>query len=507
MIFLAAISDAASYGLASLMNISEWGTSMQVAVGVAAFMLLVNAYMVTKFLLHCWKMRDYAGPLPLPLVGNLLDPLFIRSLIVFISTMRKRYGKMFVIWPGNSPLLVVMEPKNVRQILSDTKRFPKGKRYTEFFGTGFGQGLVTSTHEKHKKDRACLGKYFIKGNLQQYMGKVAEFTGEAVQKYFEPNVGKEINLTEMYAMLTIRCFCQIALSRDMWKDWDDCKRFSEYVSEGSTIMGEHMAYGHPMWRIFPRTRKMLDEMIPFVRGVVARYITDRRQMMEDRPDEVPNDMFNGLLADLKADDKDASDQLISTLSAGHDTTSFFCCYVSYILAQRQDIQDKLKGEIRNVLKGRSVLTSEDFDNLKYMNMVFQETLRHFTVIPFLVRTAAEDVTMKETGDVIPAGTQLLITLSHMNRDPETWEKPNEFIPERFEHINGSSAKLGFLPFGYGSRTCVGNVLSMMEAKTIIANVLQHYRFKEAPGFKLRILAGISLVAEGVNVCIEREEMH
>mmetsp|Transcript_31749 Transcript_31749/g.100895 ORF Transcript_31749/g.100895 Transcript_31749/m.100895 type:complete len:498 (-) Transcript_31749:769-2262(-) len=491
----------------SVMNyFQEMSLAGQVGVGVLSMFALGYIYLFTMFFVNWVKVSSYPGPRPMPIVGNLTDPLFIKSLITYVGKMRKKYGRMFVVWPGNKPLLVVMEPKNVRQILSDTKRFPKGQRYTDYFARWFGKGLVTSTHDKHKKDRACLGKYFIKGNLEGYMGQVADYTTDAMERFLAPNVGKEMNVEDFYALLTIRCFCKISISRDMWEDWEDCKFFAHAVSAFSNCVGEHMAYGHPMWRMFPKTAKALDT-VPRQRAIVQRYIDQRRQQMKESPEDVPQDVLNGLLADLKADDAEASDHLISMLAAGHDTTSYFCCYVSYILGKRQDVQDKLKAEIRSVLNGRTLPTPEDIGNLKYMNMVFQETLRLFSVIPFLVRTTNEDVTMKETGDVIPKGTNLLITLSHMNRDPEMWENPTEFIPERFEDIKGSSAKHGFLPFGYGSRTCIGNVLSMMEAKTILCNILQHYRFKEAPGFKLKILAGISLVAKGVNVCIERDEIH
>ena len=66
--------------------------------------------------------------------------------------------------------IVVCDPPAVRQILSDTKTFVKGDEYRRVFSVVFGDGLVTSTSEKHKRDRAFFGKYFIKSNIENYVG-------------------------------------------------------------------------------------------------------------------------------------------------------------------------------------------------------------------------------------------------------------------------------------------------------------------------------------------------
>jgi enediyne biosynthesis protein E7 len=139
-------------------------------------------------------------------------------------------------------------------------------------------------------------------------------------------------------------------------------------------------------------------------------------------------------------------------------------------------------------------------------MVMQETLRLYTIIPFVNRTATSDVPMRESGHVVPKGTVVLVPLSLMNRDAETWEDPAEFRPERFEDVGGhTSAKHGYLPFGYGSRTCIGNHLALIEGTCMIALLMQRYRFLPSECQKPDLVAGISLVSRnGVSVRVERE---
>ena len=139
-------------------------------------------------------------------------------------------------------------------------------------------------------------------------------------------------------------------------------------------------------------------------------------------------------------------------------------------------------------------------------MVMQETLRLYTIIPFVNRTASKDVELKESKVVVPRGTVVLVPLGIMNRDPDQWEDPNAFRPERFEEITShSSAKHGYLPFGYGSRTCIGNTLALSEGTVMIALLMQRYRLFPVPGFKAEVIAGISMVSKnGIRVRVEAD---
>ena len=159
-----------------------------------------------------------------------------------------------------------------------------------------------------------------------------------------------------------------------------------------------------------------------------------------------------------------------------------------------------------MLGDRDQVTSADIDQLKYCRMVMQETLRLYTIIPFVNRTATGDITLRDSKVVIPKGTTVLVPLTLMNRDKDTWEDPSAFKPERFENIAGhTSAKNGYLPFGYGSRTCIGNHLALIEGTVMIALLMQKYRFFPEEGFKVELLAGISLVAKnGVRVKVQRD---
>ena len=82
----------------------------------------------------------------------------------------------------------------------------------------------------------------------------------------------------------------------------------------------------------------------------------------------------------------------------------------------------------------------------------------------------------------------------MNRDPEVWTNPNEFNPNRFDNteLNFTAAKNGFFPFGYGSRTCIGNTLAQIESVVFLCHLLRKYRLEPDASFCPKINSGISL---------------
>jgi len=124
--------------------------------------------------------------------------------------------------------------------------------------------------------------------------------------------------------------------------------------------------------------------------------------------------------------------------------------------------------------------------------------------------AAKDVALPRYGDesssetlAVPRGTKLVVAFFVLNRQPGVWgDDADDFKPDRWIALNGDAPsdglihpKLGFLPFAYGSRTCIGYNLSLVEGKIIFQRLLQHYDLSPVPDFKPRIKSGISLTVE------------
>lgn len=444
----------------------------------------------------------------LPLVGNCYQKEAL-YLLRYLGKLRKRFGRMFTFFAFTKPYLVVCEPSVVRRILSDNRVFIKGVDYTSQFSVAFGQGLVTSNGEKHKHDRAIFGKYFVRNNLTNFMGTVNMLAADALVRSFpksnngNANNGKSTNIEEFFALLALRVFMFFSTGYDYRQDPEKEKEIAHQVSKGSWAVGRMITLGLPMWDIFPP--------VSFIRKARAavwielKKIVDGRKAMLARGEGLDiDDCLSAMLANNMSDEE-MSDHMTTLVSAGHDTTAFFCAYMSYLLAQHQSCQDQLRDEMNNVLGGRTEVTPDDFSEMKYLQKIMQETLRLYTIIPCVSRYATDEIHIKEANVTIPKGANILIPMFLINRDPELWENPSEFNPNRFEGKGNefTSAKNGFFPFGYGARTCIGNTLSQLEAAVFMCHLLRKFRLKPEPHFKPAIFAGISLTtSNGINVILE-----
>lgn len=118
-----------------------------------------------------------------------------------------------------------------------------------------------------------------------------------------------------------------------------------------------------------------------------------------------------------------------------------------------------------------------------MGWVMNEVLRLYSPAPNVQRQAKEDV---QVGDlVISKGTNVWIDVVGMHHDPELWgDDVYEFRPERFKgSLNGGCKhRMGFLPFGFGGRICVGRNLTAMEYKIVLSLILRKFSLSISPAY-------------------------
>ena len=463
------------------------------------------AWCVLTFAANRSALRDWpCEPFPrtLPVLGNL--HCAGAKFMGYIVGCAKEHGKLFLFWPGNSPMVVEADPNAARQVLGDINTFAKGPDYREKFGVVFGEGLVTSVGKKHSQGRRCLGKYFVRDSLANHMELISSEVDRLLDRMVEPRVGEVLNMEELYAELTLQVFCQVQLSWDIGavEGGKFAKFMSHIVAFGSNVIGEHMIFGIPMWDIFPRVRRLKKAK---VRGYDRLdVLVEERRAAVAKGDDVPDDCLTAMINE-GFETKQITEHVVTLISAGHDTTAYFCSYMSYMLGQHPDVQDKVSAEMGKVLGKRTSVTAADIDNLTYTKTVMQETLRLYPVIPMLTRLCTKDVSLKESGKRIKEGTRVLVPFFVMNRMPDVWPEPNKFDPERF----AAESKFlvpnkGFIPFGYGSRMCIGYTMAQMESYVIFSLLLKRFKFEAVEDYKPRLTAGISLTSgNGIKVRVQR----
>jgi cytochrome P450 len=473
-----------------------------VCIGCTVITLLLLLYATITFFIEIYKLRKFRGPLAFPLIGNCYN-LEAMKLLSYLSKLRKRYGRVFTFFSlSNKAFLVVCDPVAVRRILSDSKTFIKGTDYTQIFAIAFGEGLVTSNGDKHKHDRGIFGKYFIKSSISKNMEIMNTHTLEMINSD-ELVINKDYNIEHFFAILSLRLFSNIYIGKDYRGNSKRENDLANAVSKGSWAVGRMITLALPTIALINPYVKKIQEAREVFWDDMKVVIEARKIAMKSGDNQTPDDCITAMINE-NLNDKEMLDHLATLISAGHDTTAYFCSYMCYLLAEHQKEQDILREEINQVLGNRTLVNENDVTEMKYLSKVMQETLRLYSIIPMLTRLSNEEVHIKESGVTIPKNVNLLIPMFLINRDPELWDNPSQFNPDRFDGKVESftSAKNGFFPFGYGTRTCIGNTLSILESGVMISQLIRKFRIKSSPGFKLCIQSGISLTTDnGVHVIL------
>ncbi|GJM91217.1 hypothetical protein PR202_ga07573 [Eleusine coracana subsp. coracana] len=181
------------------------------------------------------------------------------------------------------------------------------------------------------------------------------------------------------------------------------------------------------------------------------------------------------------------------LTAGTDTTSTALQWIMAELVKNPSIQAKLHAEIESTCNNdddHDEVTEDDTHAMPYLKAVVLEGLRRHPPAHFLLtHKAGEDVEVG--GYTIPKGAAVNFTVAEMGWDAREWDRPMEFVPERFlpggegdgVDVTGSR-EIRMMPFGAGRRICAGLGVAMLHLEYFVANLVREFEWKEVPGHEV-----------------------
>ncbi|KAH3670303.1 hypothetical protein WICMUC_004872 [Wickerhamomyces mucosus] len=172
-------------------------------------------------------------------------------------------------------------------------------------------------------------------------------------------------------------------------------------------------------------------------------------------------------------DKEISEAIFTFLFASQDASSSLACWLFQIVSDRPDVAQKIREEQLNVRNGDPTipLTGDLIDKMTYTNMVVKETLRYRPPVIMVPYVAKQSFPITENYNA-PKGSMIIPSVYPSLHDPEAYENPDEFIPERW--VEGSQAnenKKNWLVFGTGPHVCLGQTYVMMTFTALIGKAL------------------------------------
>lgn len=126
---------------------------------------------------------------------------------------------------------------------------------------------------------------------------------------------------------------------------------------------------------------------------------------------------------------------------GYETSSSTASFCLFELCRNPEKQRKAQEEIDQVLKAHGgKLTYESLAEMKYVDCCIDEALRKHPIISFLFRTATQDFKLPGTDTIVEKGTSVYLPLLGIQRDPNIYENPLAFEPERFLDSSNGNGK-------------------------------------------------------------------
>ena len=194
--------------------------------------------------------------------------------------------------------------------------------------------------------------------------------------------------------------------------------------------------------------------------------------------------FEFLLSSGKLSKDDLLATVIDVLFAGVDTTSNTMQWILYLMAKKPEKQNILRREVLSVLGDSQHASPNTLANMPYLKACVRETLRLYPVLSGIPRRPTTDLVL--SGYHIPAGSaQLEFLVYQMSRDEKIFSDAGAFRPERWlrkkdEGLKESLEAFASIPFGFGTRMCVGRRVAELELHLLLARIMQQFVIRYPP---------------------------
>ncbi|XP_075226730.1 cytochrome P450 4C1-like isoform X3 [Lycorma delicatula] len=265
------------------------------------------------------------------------------------------------------------------------------------------------------------------------------------------------------------------------------------------------------------TGKIFNQSLDIINSHIEQVINNKRKVKADKTFENVNNedssvlgekkksAFLDLLLEYNMSSKEIKDQVNTFIFGGHDTTTSAIGFVIYCLMKHPEVQNKVLEELNGIFgDSNRPATFHDLRNMKYLECVIQETLRLYTVVPYIGRKVTEDVQLS-SNYVLPKGCTVSLFLYKLHHDPKLFPDPEVFNPDRFlPEVAKSRHPYAFCPFSAGPRNCIGQKFAMLEIKVIVSAVLRSFKIL-SPVDCPDIILGIQIVLRsitGIHVRLE-----
>ncbi|KAL0339601.1 UNVERIFIED_CONTAM: cytochrome [Sesamum radiatum] len=441
------------------------------------------------------------SPLALPIIGHLHLLSSIPHQAFF--KISSRYGPLIHLYLGSVPCVVASSPEICKEFLKthEISFLNRPKTVVSDYVTYGTQDLSFAPYGDHWKfvKKLCISR-LLGGQtldlLQPIRRQEINYLIELLS--MKAKAGESVAIGSELIRLSNNVISRMVLSRRLSGDENEAAQMREQVREITALTGQFnlsdfiwffknldvQGIGKRLKAVMGRFDKMMEK-------IIEEHQSERRKLKQrTKEGEVAKDLLHILLdiaedesSEMKLTREKIKGFILDLFVGGTDTSAITIEWTLAELINHPKILLKAVQEIDSVVGKNRLVEESDIPNLPYLQAIFKESLRIHPSGPIIVRESTEDCTI--SGYHIPAKTQLFVNVWAVGRDPNHWENPLEFRPERFLAEDGSAKgqldirgqHYQLLPFGSGRRSCPGTSLALLVVQTALAAMIQCFDWK------------------------------
>ncbi|XP_036406286.1 cholesterol 24-hydroxylase-like [Megalops cyprinoides] len=422
----------------------------------------------------------------------------------------EKYGPVCRLNSLHFVVLLITCPEATKEFLMSPK-YPKDplvyKRLFYMFGTRFlGSGLVTDAdHDHWYRQRRIMDPAFSNSYLRGLVGTFNDRADRLMEKLEEKAESKELaELHHLVNCVTLDVIAKVAFGMDLDLLNQTESPFINAITLCLKGMVEYLR--NPFMELFPWNwdfRKEVKKAVELLRKTGAECIAERKRTITQGED-VPKDILTKILqcAEEEKDDdhEQMLDNFVTFFIAGQETTANQIAFTLMELGRHPEILAKLRKEVDEVIGSKQEIEYEDLGKLTYLSQVLKESLRLYPPAPGTSRWLSEDMVID--GIHVPGGVAVFVSSYVTGRMERFFKDPLKFDPDRF-HPDAEKPYFSYYPFALGPRSCLGKTFSQMEAKIVVAKILQRFEFQLMPGQLFDVQDMGTLRPRGGVVCTVR----
>ncbi|XP_049387148.1 5-OH-xanthotoxin synthase-like isoform X2 [Solanum stenotomum] len=438
------------------------------------------------------------GPIGLPFIGNLhqFDSLAPH---IYFWKLSKKYGKIFSLKFGSTPIIVISSAKLAKEVLKtqDLAFCSRASHLRQQKLSYNGRDIVFQRYNDYWREMRKISvlHLFSHKKVKLFSPIREDEVSRMIKKISQQASASQItNLSNLMISLSTTIICRVAFGIRFDEEAHEKRRFDELLEESATMLTSfyvfdffsYLGWIDKLVGLTNRLEKNFKDLDEFYEELVEKHVDP------NRPKSMEGDILD-LLLQLKKDKltpidltlEDIKAIVMNVLLAGSDTSAAAVIWTMTALMKNPKAMKKVQEEMRKSFKKkRDILNEDDIQNLPYFKAVIKESFRLYPSVPLLVPRESMEKSILEGYEIQP-GTIIHVNAWAIARDPEIWENPEEFIPERFlnSDIDFKGQDFELIPFGGGRRGCPGIALGVASMELALSNLLYAFDWELPCGMK------------------------